>query len=102
MQYTNALVIVINIIALALYDYTHRISTTNSEPNRVNISIEILCNAYLTFEAMMRVVAYGLVLDPKAYLRNPWNAVNMVSLIATYLNKQKNIYIQKQLGNIGR
>ena len=34
-----------------------------------------------TLEAIMKVVAYGLVFHPGAYLRNGWNALDFVIVI---------------------
>jgi hypothetical protein len=33
-------------------------------------------------EAMMRIVAHGLILDPTSYLRNGWNLIDATVVVA--------------------
>jgi len=46
--------------------------------------LEYVFVVIFTLEAIMKVVAYGLVFHPGAYLRNGWNVLDFVIVIVGY------------------
>lgn len=84
LYFTTLAVVVVNIIAIGLYDYHFRVSHHPVRNNSIMIGLEIICNIYLMIEAAMRIIAFGLIVHHRAYLRNFWNVINFISLFATY------------------
>jgi hypothetical protein len=52
--------------------------------NRYSISAEVLCNVFFGVEAVLSIVALGLVFEPKTYLRSVWNIVNAATFFASW------------------
>ncbi|XP_063220472.1 muscle calcium channel subunit alpha-1 isoform X4 [Bacillus rossius redtenbacheri] len=86
-EYLILLTIFANCVALAVYT-----PYPNSDSNNTNLSLEKIENVFLgifTVECVMKIIAYGLVAHPAAYLRNGWNLLDftivVIGLISTVL-----------------
>ena len=79
-SYFITLCILINSVGLAIYDYRDRESLT-----RKNKGIDML-NFVMTFiflfEALIKIVAMGLVFDSNTYLRDGWNIIDLAIVIS--------------------
>jgi hypothetical protein len=66
--------ILLNSITLGLFDYQDRESKTfyNQTLDRVNMGFTII----YAVEAVLKIVAYGLVKHKTAYLREYWNIID--------------------------
>ncbi|GLH14148.1 Voltage-dependent calcium channel type A subunit alpha-1 [Gryllus bimaculatus] len=87
-EYLILLTIFANCVALAVYT-----PYPNSDSNTTNLYLEKIENVFLaifTIECAMKIVAYGLVLHPGAYLRNGWNLLDftivVIGIISTALS----------------
>ncbi|XP_049844102.1 muscle calcium channel subunit alpha-1-like isoform X6 [Schistocerca gregaria] len=87
-EYLILLTIFANCVALAVYT-----PYPNGDSNNTNLYLEKIENVFLgifTVECVMKVVAYGLVAHPGAYLRNGWNLLDftivVIGLISTALS----------------
>ena len=72
--------ILLNSLCLALYDYRDREALTplNNVLEQINqIFTYIFCG-----EALFKIIAMGFVLEQRSYLRESWNAVDFLIVIA--------------------
>jgi hypothetical protein len=63
-----------------MYDYTDRGSTTNYNKILDKISL-VLTSVYIT-EGMLKIIAMGLVMHNKSYLRDMWNVFDLIVVVA--------------------
>ena len=74
------LVIFLNSLTLSLYDYGDRDSVT------YNNQMIDKANTYFTcvfiFEACLKIIAQGLVMHHKSYLRSGWNIIDAVVVLS--------------------
>lgn len=68
-----------NSVVLAVYDYNDRNSLSKRNQNLDMIS-NILTIIFLA-EALLKILAMGFVLHPKAYMRNMWNAMDLTIVV---------------------
>ncbi|XP_026471734.1 muscle calcium channel subunit alpha-1 [Ctenocephalides felis] len=87
-EYLILLTIFANCVALAVYT-----PYPNSDSNITNTYLEIIEYVFLvifTAECVMKVIAYGFILHPGAYLRNGWNLLDftivVIGMISTVLS----------------
>ncbi|XP_013782455.2 muscle calcium channel subunit alpha-1-like, partial [Limulus polyphemus] len=87
-EYLILLTIFANCVALAVYT-----PYPNSDSNQINQYLEKVEYVFLvifTLECFMKIIAYGLLLHPGAYLRNAWNMLDfiivVIGLISTALS----------------
>lgn len=87
-EYLILLTIFANCVALAVYT-----PYPNSDSNQVNATLEKVEYIFLvifTAECFMKIIAYGFLLHPGAYLRNSWNFLDfiivVIGLISTALS----------------
>ncbi|XP_037087446.1 LOW QUALITY PROTEIN: voltage-dependent calcium channel type D subunit alpha-1-like [Pollicipes pollicipes] len=82
------LTIFANCAALAVY--TPYPSGDSNHTNSILESIEYIFLVIFTAECMMKIIAYGFLLHPAAYLRNVWNLLDfsivVIGLISTALS----------------
>lgn len=71
--------ILLNCVALAVFDPTR---PSDEGRNAVLEQIEYLFLAVFTLEAIIKIVAYGFILDPGTYIRNPWNILDFVIVVS--------------------
>jgi len=73
------LVILINSVCLALYDYTDRQSETswNKTIDEMNFVFTII----FAIEGGLKILAYGFIMHKTAYLRNIWNVMDFIIVI---------------------
>jgi voltage-dependent calcium channel L type alpha-1D len=67
-------------VALALYDYSDRDSTT-----RRNQILDIAGTAFtgiFTAECVLKILGVGFIIHPKSYLRDGWNLIDFGVVIA--------------------
>jgi voltage-dependent calcium channel L type alpha-1D len=71
--------ILANSITLALYDYSDRTSLSQN-----NQSLDLAGSVFTIIfflEAILKIVAMGFVFHKRAYLRDPWNFIDLVIVI---------------------
>jgi hypothetical protein len=73
-------VIIANSICLAFYDYKDRDGTTeyNKQINRWNFGFTIV----FLVEAILRVIAHGMIKGTNAYLRSGWNVIDAAVVVS--------------------
>jgi len=78
-EYLILLVILINSVCLALYDYTDRQSETswNKTIDEMNFVFTII----FAIEGGLKILAYGFIMHKTAYLRNIWNVMDFIIVI---------------------
>ena len=78
-EYVLVTVILLNSILLSLIDYKDRDSLTsyNQTIDKVNIMFTVI----FVVEAMLKILAQGLILHQNAYLRTGWNMIDCVVVI---------------------
>ncbi|XP_076330684.1 muscle calcium channel subunit alpha-1-like [Tachypleus tridentatus] len=78
-EYLILLTIFANCVALAVYT-----PYPNSDSNTINHyleKVEYLFLVIFTIESVMKIIAYGFLFHPGAYLRNAWNTLDFVIVI---------------------
>lgn len=75
--------IILNTIALAIYDYSDRNDLTDR--NKMLGNIYIFFNIIFIFECLLKIIAYGFFLGPNSYLRNMWNIIDFLVVISSIL-----------------
>lgn len=73
-------VIILNSLALSLYDYSDRDSLTTY--NQVIDEINKVFTYLFILEATIKVIAQGFVLHPNAYLRSGWNIIDAAVVLS--------------------
>eukprot|EP00041_Stephanoeca_diplocostata_P037375 m.1410603 g.1410603 ORF g.1410603 m.1410603 type:complete len:1448 (+) comp25025_c0_seq1:1460-5803(+) len=85
-EYSMLLVVLVSSAMLGAYDYTN----SDAARNDVLRPFEQVFAGLFAFEAVVKIVALGFVLHPRAYLRSGWNVTDLVivilSIIALSLN----------------
>ncbi|ESO91449.1 hypothetical protein LOTGIDRAFT_51275, partial [Lottia gigantea] len=92
-EYLILITIFANCAALAVYT-----PYPKSDTNEINMTLEHVEYVFLvifTFEAILKIIAYGFVLHSGAYLRNGWNildfiivVIGVISIILTSVNNK--------------
>ena len=72
--------IVLNSVALAAYDYNDKDS--NSVRNYYLDMIGKIFTIIFTTESVLEIIARGLILHPRAYLRDGWCVLDFVVVIS--------------------
>ncbi|CAD8053314.1 unnamed protein product [Paramecium primaurelia] len=78
-EFLTLLVIIFNSIMLALDD-----PTTNNQTQFQDL-MDIIFLAVYTFEAVLKIIAMGFVLNNNAYLRDLWNILDLTVIITAYI-----------------
>ena len=80
--FENGMIVIIlaNSISLAFYDYKDRDGTTeyNKQINRWNLGFTIV----FLVEAILRVIAHGMIMGTNAYLRSGWNVIDAAVVVS--------------------
>ena len=76
--------ILANCICMAMRDYTDREDETMR--NRVLNQIDYIFSAVFIFEAMLKIITNGFVLGKKTYLRDPWNVIDFLIVLAAFID----------------
>lgn len=71
-------VLLVNLVSLACFDY-HGDET--STKNKVIRLINMLCTIVFTVEALLKMLAFGFIQHPKAYLRGGWHQIEALIVI---------------------
>ena len=69
---------------MAMRDYTDREDETMR--NRVLNQIDYIFSAVFIFEAMLKIITNGFVLGKKTYLRDPWNVIDFLIVLAAFID----------------
>lgn len=77
----TSVVIVLNCVTLIMDDK----ASQDQPPAILNISEYFFAIAY-TIEALLKILGMGFVLNKDAYLRDPWNAIDLFIIITSYLS----------------
>ncbi|XP_065218942.1 muscle calcium channel subunit alpha-1 isoform X4 [Planococcus citri] len=78
-EYLILLTIFANCVALAVY--TPYPQLDSDDTNSILDSIESVFLVIFTFECVMKILAYGFVAHPGAYLRNGWNLLDFTIVV---------------------
>lgn len=73
-----------NSLCLAINDYGD--PDNLSKRNKVLAVFDTVFTGMYTFEATMKIIAYGFVVHRKSYLRDAWNVLDFVSLLISYIS----------------
>lgn len=88
-SYLIVAVTIVNIAAICLDDYSHRLhdvdSTEKYEKSPTSFYIELGCNIFFLCVFIVRTIAFGFILGNRTYLRSGWNILSFFVLIATFL-----------------
>ena len=71
--------ILLNSITLAIYDYSDRDSTTSY--NQILDAIGRVLTIIFIIEAILKIMAYGLIFHENSYLRIGWNLIDLLVVI---------------------
>lgn len=72
-------VIFANSVALTQYDYTDRLSLTDH--NQMLDNLNIFFMLIYIWEALLKSIAYGFVINKRAYLRDSWNKMDFFVVV---------------------
>lgn len=75
-----SIIIVFNSLSLALYDYGDRDS--NGKFNQILDTSNFVYTILFVVEAVMKIIANGLIIHPESFLRNGWNLIDSVVVIS--------------------
>ena len=75
----SLVVILLNSVILALYDYSDREIKTIS--NQRWIVINHILTGLFGLEAIVKIIAVGFCGHPKSYIRNTWHILDLVMII---------------------
>jgi hypothetical protein len=73
-----------NSICLAIYDYSD--PNDKRSKNQILGVFDTVFTGIYTFEAVMKILAYGFVVHRKSYLRDAWNVLDFISLVVSYIS----------------
>jgi hypothetical protein len=76
------MVILVNSVVLALYDYGDR--EVNTEHNQGLTVIGHVLTGLFGLEAIVKIIAVGFCSHSKSYVRNTWNILDFVMVILGY------------------
>lgn len=62
--------------------------------------VEYLFLIIFTVEAFLKVIAYGLLFHPNAYLRNGWNLLDFIIVVVGWVDSTKLTCLQKMRASI--
>jgi len=82
-NYFILFVILANVVTMALED---PLVSEQSEANRILGILSIVFIAIFALEAALKVIAYGVLLGPHAYLKNPWNCLDFFIVVTGLLD----------------
>ncbi|CAD8085687.1 unnamed protein product [Paramecium sonneborni] len=78
-EFFTLIIIIFNSIMLALDDPTSDIQTSFQD------LMDIIFLAVYTFEAVLKIIAMGFVLNNNSYLRDLWNILDLTVIITAYI-----------------
>lgn len=72
-------VIILNSLLIASYDYADRLSQTlyNQRLDKIQLALQ----AIFVIESVMKILAMGFVHRQNSYLRNWWNVIDFIVII---------------------
>ena len=79
-EYIMVLVIILNSLSLSMYDYNDRDS--NGQFNQVLDKVNIAFTVVFIVEALLKIIAKGLIFHPESYLRIGWNLIDSIVVIS--------------------
>ena len=82
-EYIMVLVIILNSLSLSMYDYNDRDS--NGQFNQVLDKVNIAFTVVFIVEALLKIIAKGLIFHPESYLRIGWNLIDSIVVISGIL-----------------
>lgn len=73
------LCIIANSAIMAMFDYTDRLIEThyNITLNKIQMGFSV----FFTLEALLRILGMGLVIHKNSYLRDPWNWLDLFTVL---------------------
>ena len=72
-------IILVNSIILAIFDYSDRDS--NTKKNKVLNLIGMVLTIIFIIECLLKIMAFGLILHKNSYLRVGWNLIDFVVVL---------------------
>ncbi|XP_022247944.1 muscle calcium channel subunit alpha-1-like isoform X2 [Limulus polyphemus] len=92
-EYLILLTIFANCVALAVYT-----PYPNSDSNQVNHYLEKVEYVFLvifTIECIMKIIAYGFLFHPGAYLRNAWNVLDFIIVVIGIISTALSTFLKE-------
>lgn len=74
------IIISVNSVTMAIYDYSDRNSLT--EYNQILDVISLISTVIFSIEAVLSIIAKGLVINRNAYLRTGWGVLDFIVVIS--------------------
>lgn len=76
----------INTLALLAFNYHFRLKIKKELEllNIISLNAQLFCNSVFTADVVIGMFVKGIAKAPKAYLRDPWNSLSLVCVIAKY------------------
>lgn len=78
-------VIIINSIILALYDYYEPLRDEVPWMNRLHDETTVWFTILFTLECVAQIIARGFVFDRASYLRDPWNVLDFLVVVSGWV-----------------
>jgi voltage-dependent calcium channel L type alpha-1S len=78
--------IILNSVFLAMYDYSFRVTGEKTVRNQLVDDSELSFLIIFTIEAILKILAYGFVLDRNTYIRDPWNILDFIVVFFGWLS----------------
>ena len=72
-------IILVNSIILAIFDYSDRDS--NTKKNKVLNLIGMVLTIIFIIECLLKIMAFGLIRHKNSYLRVGWNLIDLVVVL---------------------
>ena len=82
-EYFILSIICTNSIALAIYDYSDRNNLTKR--NQIVNSLSTTFSVLFMIEFLLKVIAYGFIFHKKGYIRDGWNILDFIVVIAGWV-----------------
>jgi hypothetical protein len=69
-----------------MYDYSFRVTGEKTTRNTIVDDSELAFLVVFTIEALLKILAYGFVLDRNTYIRDPWNILDFIVVFFGWLS----------------
>ena len=92
---TSIIVIMLNCVTLAMED------PTASEVSDLDNTFETIFQVLYTIEMVLKIIGYGFILGPGAYLKDPWNVLDFVIVMSAYLTLLTDLQKEEEVQTYG-
>ena len=82
----TTLLIVVNSLFLMIYDYSFRTTGEKTWRNSLVDDSDLIFLILYTIEAIVKIIGMGFITDKFTYIRNPWNKLDFIVVVAGWIN----------------